>query len=469
MFDQFYSQANDMLRLAFLEEAFRQHPELKEEFIAFYLKPTAMQLKLTVEDPDDFIFASTDLIIQDLETPDFDELAWHRVVQRHRSPPEESGYEATWEENHLNGVISFHISLLEGYCTQRHFDLAYLYLISLYEACYEVVLTEEQDLLPDLRSILLDLLIDNLQPCMPLFKSIQLSSNQLFTVSTAVLDFFVQHRRQHAGFLRFFEPFLEAIIHTGTEAAIVLDVVESRNAADHLSWLYTELQRKAGGNQAWEKSARRYYKRNRSVASSLLAYYETSNKAEFARIAGELWRNGLFQEEFAQRYFEGMDPGADPALYREVVLYLNRWRFSEVYYRVLMNLMDSEERMSYLETFRWNKSAYVSGLCLERRYPEALRFAEVHCNRWNLQDILEPCLIYQPHKALLILEAKIEELLGEVRDRDFYQRVAWVLLFASDIPEIREDASALIVRLYRKYSRLRAFRSELRNAGLMDG
>ncbi|WP_209329349.1 hypothetical protein [Lunatimonas salinarum] len=198
----------------------------------------------------------------------------------------------------------------------------------------------------------------------------------------------------------FFEPLLEAIIHTGTKAAIVLDVVESRNAADHLPWLYTELQRKVGGNQAWERSARRYYKKNRSVASSLLTYYEVSNKAEFARIAGELWRNGLF---------------------------------------------------------------------LEKRYPEALRFADVHCNRWNLRDILEPCLIYQPHKALLMLEAKIEELLEEERGRDFYQRVAWVLLFASDTPEIREDAAALIVRLDRKYSRLRAFRSELRNAGLMDG
>lgn len=468
MFDQIYSQASDALKLSFLGEAFSKYPQLREDFISFYLKPRESQLNMTVIDPDDFILASVDLIKEDLESFDFDEPDWHRLVYRHRSFHEGRVDPNQPEEDHLNGIVLFHIGLLEGYCTQKLFDLAFLYAVSLYQACYEVDLTDHEDILDDLRSILIDMLEQNLHSCLPLFKSIQLSADQLFTVATAVFDHFQLHQSKDAYFLAFFEPFLHATIHSGAEAAIVLDVVEAHHAADNVPWLYMELQRKAGGQQAWEKSALRFYRKNRSVANSLLEFYLSSDRTEFVRIAGELWRDGLFQDEFAQLYFEGMELSDNPQLYREVVLHLNRRRFSEVYYKALMELMNEEERMTYLETFQRDKPAYVLGLCLEEKYTEALRIADEYCNRWNLVDIMLPCLMHQPRATLEVLEAKIEELLVGERGPDFYERVTSVLFNASEISEIQQDVSKLIQRLYSRYGKLRGFGAELRHAGLID-
>jgi len=49
MFDQFYQQFGEQLKLSFLQEAFRKYPHLKEDFLAFYLNPAGTQLKMTVK------------------------------------------------------------------------------------------------------------------------------------------------------------------------------------------------------------------------------------------------------------------------------------------------------------------------------------------------------------------------------------------------------------------------------------
>lgn len=265
----------------------------------------------------------------------------------------------------------------------------------------------------------------------------------------------------------FFEPYLFALIHSGADAAILLDLIEEKNATELMPWLVSELHRKTGGIQAWEKSARQFYKKDKNVASSLLETYNDNNKPEFVRVARELWQDGLFQGEFSKLYFDGMDPTDAPDLYLAVTIYLNDRNFSEGYYRIIQELMDKEERMDYIETFKWNKPAYVHVLCMESTYPEALRFASQHTDRWNIVDIMKPCLQFQPELALNILERKIEELLVEERGRNFYGRVARVLKNAADIPVIQRPAEKLAIRIYSFYSRLSALRDELRTDGLI--
>lgn len=130
MFDQFYQQSSDQLKLAFLEEAFRKYPDLKEDFLAFY-KPSGTPLKMTVSDPDDFILASKDSIIEELQSIDLNEPDWEDYVPRHSSYIPE--YEAMehMAEDQINEIIALNVNDVERYCAEKHFDLAFLYMISL--------------------------------------------------------------------------------------------------------------------------------------------------------------------------------------------------------------------------------------------------------------------------------------------------------------------------------------------------
>lgn len=331
----------------------------------------------------------------------------------------------------------------------------------------EAELDDEYETLPDANLTLIHLLEDQLHTCMPLFQAIQLSKDQLFTIASVLFDQFQKNYSNDPKFLTFFDSFLNAVIHSGSEASIVLDVIEKKKVGHHVPWLLTELHKKSGGTAAWEQSAREVYKNNMSVASSLLEFYKTDNKPEFVRIARELWQDGLFQSEFAKIYFEDLDPADDPNLYRTVTVYLNDRNFSERYYHVLLELMEKEERINYIETFKWNKPAYVHALCMEEKYTEALKFAGQHTDRWNIVDIMTPCLQFQPDLALEILERKIKELLVEERGRNFYERIARVLKIAADQSAIRPDAEKLAIKICSLYSRLTALRDELRIAGVI--
>lgn len=467
MFDQFYQQSSDRLKLAFLEKALRKHPHLKEDFLAFYLTPQETPLEMTVSDPDDFILASVDLIREDLESIDMEE------PDRERYAPRRGGYIHEHEareqliEDQLFGIIAFHVGLVERYCAEKHFDLAFLYMISLYKACLEVELEDEYDALHNVNHILHNGLEDQLQACMSLFKAIQLSENQLFTIATVVSDQFHNYHQHDPGFLPFIEPYLFAVIHSGAEAAILLDLLREKKVGDHVPWLYTELVRKTSGTAVWEKSALQFYKKDKSVANALLEFYRTGHKSEFARIARDLWDEGLYRLEFADLYFETLQVADQPEFYKEITIHLNNQNFSPSYYGVLRELMEKEERLNYLETFKRNKPAYVGALCMEEMFADALQFADQHIDRWNMVEIMAPCLLAQPKAALQLLERKIEELLVDERGRNFYERIASVLEMAADIPAIREDVKKLVIRIYSFYSRLSALRGELRKAGLI--
>lgn len=467
MFDEFYQQSSDQLKLAFLQEAFRKHPELKEDFLAFYLKPTGKQLKMTVADPDGFILESTAMVREELESIDINEPDWEDYVPRH------SGYIPEYEamehlaEDEIGSVLEMHVSEVESYCSDKHFDLAFLYMFSMYQACMEAELEDDYDTLGNVTQTLLDLLKSHLQNCMPLFKAIQLSEDQLFTITTVFFDQFQKHYKDDPGFLTFFEIYLHSIIHSGAEAKIVLDVIEEKKVTEHLPWLVSELHLKTGGHKAWEQSALHLFKKDKIVASSLLEFYKTDHKQEFVRIAGELWHSGLFRDEFASLYFETMNPDDDPGLYKEVTLNLNDREFSERYYKILQTMMSVEDRMNYIEKFKWNPPAYVRALCLEGKYSEALEFVGQHTNRWNIVEIFTPYLQAQPKPALDLLDRKIKELLINERGRNFYERIALVLKVAAVIPAIQEDAKNLTTKIYSSHTRLSALRDELRIGGLV--
>lgn len=190
MFDQFYHQSSDQLKLSFLEEAFRKYPDLKEDFLTFYLKPTDTPMKMTVSDPDDFMLASTDLIRADLESININEPDWENYVPRH------SGYisdcEATEHlaEDEIGRIIGVNVGEVERYCAGKHFDLAFLYMISMYQACTEAKLDDEYGMLPDATHIMLNELEYRLNDYMPLFKAIQLSVNHIFTIATVFFVIF---------------------------------------------------------------------------------------------------------------------------------------------------------------------------------------------------------------------------------------------------------------------------------------
>lgn len=109
MFDQFYQQSSDQLKLSFLEDAFQKYPHLKEDYLAFYLKLSGNPLKMTIIDPDDFIVANTDLIKADLESIEINEPDWEDYVPRH------SGYIPEYEamehlaEDEIAEVIEGHV------------------------------------------------------------------------------------------------------------------------------------------------------------------------------------------------------------------------------------------------------------------------------------------------------------------------------------------------------------------------
>lgn len=467
MFDQFYQQFSEQLKLAFLQEAFQKYPNLKEDFLDFYLKPPGKTLKMTVYDPDDFILASADLVREDLEAININEPDWQDYIPPHNGYIPE--YEAMehMAEDEISGIIGFHVGEVERYCTEKQVDLAFLYMISLYQACTEAVLDDDYETLPDPRQTLLNQLECHLQDCISLFKVIQPSEDQIFTIATVLFDHNHKFYSHDPEFLPFFEAFLFSLIQSGAEATILLGLIEEKKATDAVPWLVSELYRKTGGTLAWEQSARQFFKKNKYVASSLLEHYKNNNKLEFVRVAKALWSDGSFQEEFANLYFEVLKPSDDPELYKQVTIRLNDRKFSESYFRVLQELMSKEERMRYMENFHWDKPAYVRALCMEGQYAEAINYAEQHTDRWNIVAIMTPCLQANPKAALNLLDQKIAELLSDERGRNFYEQIAQVLKLAADIPVLHQDAKALATKIYSVYSRLIALRDELRSAELV--
>lgn len=467
MFDQFYHQSGDQLKLSFLDDVFIKYPNLKEDFLAFYLNHANRPLKITVIDPDDFILAAVDLIKADLESIDVSNPDWRNYVPRHNEYIPE--YEAMihMAEDAIDRIIGVHVCEVERYCTLHQYDLAFLQMISMYQACAEAELDDEYETLPDANKIMIDLLEQKLIEIIPIFHVMQLSEDQIFTVATVFFDQFQKKYQDEPEFLNFLEPYLSAMTHTGAEAAVLLDVIEDKKAAELVPWLYTETKRKAGGQQEWEQAARKVFKKSVSVASSLLEFYKNNNKSAFLQTAKELWAAGLFQVEFAKFYFDKLNPADDPDFYKAVTLCLNSERFSKKYYRVHQTLMEKEERLRYISTIKWNKPAYVSALCMEEKYTEALKFAGHHADRSNIVKIMTPCLKYQPTAALEVLEQKLEALLVEERGRDFYENVARVLKAAAEHSAIKIEAEKLAHKIYSSYSRLKAVRSELKAAGVI--
>ncbi|WP_162417153.1 hypothetical protein [Cyclobacterium roseum] len=468
MFDQFYQQSSEQLKLAFLEEVFRKYPELKEEFLGFYLKPSGKTLKMTVRDPDDFIMASADLIRADLESMNINEPDWQEYTPPHNGYIPE--YEAMehMAEGEISRIIGIHVAEVERYCTEKQVDLAFLYMFSLHQACTKAELDDEYETLPDPVSSMLNQLDQHLQDCVPLFSVLHAADDQLFTIASVLID---QHQKSPSDdheLLPFFESYLYFLIHSGAEANILLDVLEQKEAIDALPWLVSELHRKAGGLKAWEKTALIFFKKNRQVASALLDHYKTANKQEFVRIAKTLWSEGLFQEEFASRYFDVLEPSDDPNLYKQVTIRLNERKFSENYYRVLQELMGMEERMRYIEKFHWDRPAYVLALCMDGKYTQAINYARQHADRWNIVAIMTPCIQSDPKAALSLLDQKIQELLIDERGRNFYERIAQLLKIAASTPGIQQEAADLATKIYSIYSRLTALRAELRSAGLIN-
>lgn len=467
MFDQFYYDSSDQLKLAFLEEIFKKYPHLKEDFLAFYHAPLDTVLKMTISDPDVFIKEVADLVRADFESIDINEPDWEHYVPRH------SGYIPDYEamehmaEDEIESIISEHMDEVVRYYSEKQFDKAILFIIGMYQACMEAELDDEYDSLPEGNVTLLNELENQLQSCISWFNVIQVSRDQLYTIATVLFDQFHKSFSNDPSFLSFFEPCLFALSQSGVESALLLDSIQKHKVEDKLPWLITELQKKSGGIEAWEQSARKVFKKNVSVAHSLLEFYLRENKAEFVHIASELWFNGFFQDEFAKLFFDNLKPADNPELYKLVTIHLNDRDFSESLYRTIQELMDKEERIHYIETFKWKKPAYVSALCLEEKYTEAFSFANQHIDRWNIVDIMTPCLKAKPATALEILEKKINELLVNERGRNFYERVATILKIAADQPTIQQDAKNLAVKIYSVNARLSAFRDELKIAGLI--
>lgn len=467
MFDQFYQQASDQLKLSFLNAILEQDEQLKEKFINFYLKPKNNQLILTVKFPDDFIFASKDLIKADLESIKFEELDWDDYVPDHNGYiPEHEALEQMAEDE-ISRVIGVHVAEVERYCSIKHFDLAFLYMISIYRACLEANLNKDYYEVSDPILTILNAFEYHLENCLPILKAIQVPENQLFTIATVLFDQHSELEAKDSRFLLFFEACLYSLIHSGSEANILLDVLEEKNKAANLPWLYTELHRKTGGIESYEKAALNHYQSSVHVALDLLDFYNFTDYNKFRNIAKQLWDNGLFRYECAELYFEILNPNEDPNLYLEVAIYLNKRNFSKKYYEIIQKLMAEEDRMKYLKTLQNNHPAYTTALCMEGKYTEAHKHVLLHTNRYNIIETITPCLEHNPEQGIVILAQKIEELLINERGRNFYARVATLLKIAKEIPNIQKQTEVLISRIVYANGRLSALQGELRVAGVI--
>ncbi|MCC5917692.1 MAG: hypothetical protein JJU02_10260 [Cryomorphaceae bacterium] len=467
MFEQFFHQSSDKRKLEFLNEAFKKYPDLKEDFTNFYLKPSGKEQKMTIDGVDEFIQVTTDLVISELEAININDPDWENYVPRH------NGYIPDYEamEHIAEDKIEFHINLhlgdVERLCSEQQFELAFFHIIGVHDACLQAKLDDEYSAFEDANLKMIQFFECNLQTYLPLFKSIKLSEDQLFTIANGFFDHHHAYYSDHPDFLTLFDIYLEALVHTGAEANILLDLIEEKNIKNLLPRLVTELQKKAGGQLAWEQSALKYYKLDIQIARSLLVYYRTNNKPEFVKIARILWHEGYYLVELAKYFFDNLDISDDPELYKEITKHLNNRGFSEEYYRILQTLMNREERLNYIHRFKRDKPAYVRALFLEGENAKAIEFIGLHLDRYNFVEIITPCLQAQPKSALEILEIEIGKFLIDERGRNFYNRIAQILKTASEIPEIRTDVKKLAAKLYTDFSRLVAFRDELRSVGLV--
>ncbi|GAB2622429.1 hypothetical protein [Belliella aquatica] len=467
MFDQFYQQASDQLKVSFLTAILEQDEQLKEKFINYYLKPSDKQLALTVTDQDDFILASKDLIKANLESIRFDELNLSDFVPTHNGYIQ--GYDALEQmaEEEISRIIGVHVAEVERYCSINHFDLAFLYMIGIYRACLEAKLNKEYYEVPEPTLTMLNVFENHLDSCLPIFKAIQIPEDQLFTIATVLFDQHNELEAKDSHFLLFFEACLYSLIHSGSEASILLDVIEEKNKATHLPWLYTELHRKTGGIESYEKSALKYYQSSVHVALDLLDLYKSTNSKKFRNIAKQLWDKGHFHHEFAELYFEVLNLDEDPDLYLEVTQYLIKRKFSKKHYKIIQKLMKEEGRMKYLRTLQNDHPAYITALCMEGKYSEARNHALLHTNRWNIVETMTPCLEHDPEQGIVVLAQKVEELLLNERGRNLYARVATILKVAREIPAIRSQTEVLINKIVYTNGRLSALKGELRIAGII--
>lgn len=469
MSTQNFDQASTEVKLAFLESALQKDSQLQQEFESF-LKSRQKSMQRTINDPEAFIAEIAQILREELEGLNISDPDWEHYTPRH------SGYIPEYEaaehmaEDQVEEVMEGFFNDMEKHGREKRFDKAVLVAIGCYDACLTAQLENEHETLPDPEEFLLSTLKQILEKLNNLLEMTTVPDDQLYTITWALLNHARKHYNEDPGFLHFFETFMLTFATGKAQAFIVRQAINEMDLPpENIPQLITKVGKLLDGHEAWEKAALKLFTANKNIAGELLELYRQKDKEKFILIANELWQKDTFRKDFANLYFDTLQPSDHPSLYKEVILHLTDQRREEKYYIALMGLLNDDERQTFREKYAWDRKFYVLMLYLEGRHEEALDYIDKKTDYRDLAELIGYFTGHLPTRCFKLISEKTYKTIQRERGRHAYENIIAALKVALKIQGYEDAAHQLARELYNWKPRLPTLRKELQAAGFEVG
>lgn len=459
MFDQYYQQSSDELKLRFLEHLLSEDAHLQEKFTEFYQKGSGAENTLTA-DPWSYIRECEANIKDALEDLSFEDVSYR--LDSHRDDFHYSDLDliddAIQEEYQSQIEEQWDEAIRD--CRENRFDRAFYLLMGAFRACQSARPENEHTYFETEQFI--SMLKAERQRHEKTLQSMVAPEDQIVAIASELCREAKHYDSHPQKILTFFEPPLCWILQTASAAQKVSEILETYSYAHFVPWLASRLSFLIHGNEGWEQHALRYCNEYPDLARQLLQFYRDQQRdGDFLQLAEKLWRVNLIREKLADYLFEQTDSERAPEICLKVSIYLLESKCSNRYYRVLFKLLPYEERLPYLQKLQAQPEEHCKALILEGMVVEALNYVEYATSQYNFTTLLPVVIQAAPGQSAGLVERKLLKFLEDARGRSFYESVARVLKFFSEQPGREQKARHIALRLIKANYRLYALKQTL--------
>ena len=466
-FKVFYKRTTIEDKLRFLEEIIRHNDELQQAFVNFSNVENRTNKDISPELFLEKIEKTRKQYLKYFESVDTENPDWDRYQPSH------SGYIEEWEqyqeasEQEIEQFFRiFKTEAVDKIIQQKPEDFTAM-LIGLYEACLDAEIDDPVESFGDVNEFLVE---EHTATMAGLIDKIKLSAVSGKRIRAAMTLFFYYCDEEYPGntsFPNYFQPFLLALAEKSEQPDEILAIIdESKVSREALPQLILLLNKKAGNNTEWLRSAQQFFLSDNEVAKDLLNYYFENDKPAFVKTAKVLFEKD--KRYWAKILADKMDINLDKELHLNVFYQLTVHECKIDYYRKIKSLLNSENKEKLITEVKYNEVFLVEIYEEEKDFEKIKTLVQQNSESWDFEKLITPILsIYPAFCFKLIGDKATYALQSGERGRSLYQRIASWLSLAKQIPGHQAVTQALCIKLYNHKPNLPALRDEFRKAGLV--
>lgn len=461
-----YRDADEALKISYLDALIRNNNKLQAEFLAYLEKEQRDTEGISQQKFAEKVSTTKKTYQALFEQVDTEDPDWDNYLAPR------SGYIEEWEayqmasEQEFDRIFEAFFSDALEYLLAQQLDLFLAGLTGIHQATKDANIPDEVCSFDDINDFLLQQFA-SMQKLLAEKLRLAVLSNK--TIEEAFGLFFVYWRDLQAEKLSeicYFEPVLLALAEMSNAKDKLHAILKSAAIKPQLlPELLLLLQKHTGNESDWLQMALQLYSSSKAAAKELLHYYHLNDQPTFVKIARELFPAdqygwALFLETL-------ITPQLDKSLFVQVYSKLTAMKFEIAYYQKLKPHLDEAGYKNLLQQVSYNKAFVAQLFKSDGRYADIKTLVETDGDRWNFDQLIAPIMKVYPDYAFHKIETMIEKTLETERGRSVYQKIAKWLLLAKAIPGQEIATAHLITKTYTRKPNLPALRDEMRKAGVI--